>query len=145
MIDLLESRAQIGLAARVNQAVGSQLIRYFFVALLALAGDALALSITARLTLLNLHWCVAIGFGVGVAINYFLSIKIVFIKRQLKENQSLEAIIFVVIGILGLLLTESIVYMGYKKLQWNLEFTKFLAAGVTFSFNFLARKFLLFK
>lgn len=60
----------------------------------------------------------AAGFLVGIAVNYLLSMKIVFTtEKQQKQGRNLKAVlIFAAVGLVGLLLTEVLQWLGEKTL-----------------------------
>ena len=90
--------------------------RYFVASLVALAADVATLSASLRLLHLELAWSASLGFIVGAAVAYLLSIRWVFRQRAFGDAPTLEFLTFVGIGV----------------------------AGLTFAFNYVVRKSLLF-
>ena len=98
---------------------------------------------------------VAAGYGLGLIVCYILSIHWIFPYRSM-SNRQLEFTIFVVIGIIGLALTEIVVHYTLMALDAHpsisahydkvtlLSGAKFVAIVLVFFFNFIARKALLF-
>ena len=129
----------------VERVASAQIIRYFFVSLVALAMDAGALFALVHIATVSASKATALAFCLGAYINYSLSVKLVFSERRLKDQQLIEIISFILIGILGLLITESIIYIVFTQMDYRLEIAKFLAAGITFFFNFFVRKIVLFN
>lgn len=121
------------------------LIKYLFVAIIALTADLGALSILVRAFYMPLAWAAVLAFIAGAAVNYCLSVIFVFRKRKMKDDLVREFFVFFFIGILGLLVTQGVLYVGVNMLHINLELTKIAAAGLTFFFNFGARKIILFS
>jgi putative flippase GtrA len=117
--------------------------RYLLASALALAADAGAYVALIRLGGVHYLGSAPIGFAIGVTVIYFLSTRWVFRERRLSDPRR-EFVIFVVIGILGLLLNELIIFLGVERLALSYEFAKFVSAGIVFGFNFSARKLLLF-
>jgi putative flippase GtrA len=79
----------------------------------------------------------------GVA--YVLSIRYVFKHRALTAQPRRELLVFAFIGILGLGLTQLILWVTIDRLTLPPELSKLLAAGVTFFFNYFLRKLTLFS
>lgn len=123
---------------------GSDLFRYFAASLIALAVDMAALSGCLRILHLSLAWSASIGFVAGAAVAYVLSIRWVFRERAFARSPVVEFLTFVAIGLAGLGLTQLVLWLGVTELGLMPELVKLSAAGVTFAFNYIARKSLLF-
>ena len=123
----------------------SEIFRYFFVSGGAFLADFFAFSLGIRF--LNISWPVAATFGfvIGVLIAYFLSIRFVFSNRKLRKAPLRELLVFLAVGLGGLVITQFTLFIGIDLLQFNPEFSKICAAIFTFIFNFLFRKLLLFS
>lgn len=85
----------------------------------------------------------AIAFLAGLIVNYLLSTKWVFDSRRI-ANKKYEFIIFGIIGVIGLLLNEVVIYVATEILYMNLLFSKIAATVIVFIWNFAARKKILF-
>ncbi len=118
---------------------------YFMASLAALVLDLAVFSVGMRL--LDLPWSIAasLSFIAGVFLAYQLSIRWVFLQRQYRQNPQLEWVTFVAVGIVGLAITQVILWIGIEILGKNPEITRFIASGVTFVCNFFGRKLLLFR
>jgi putative flippase GtrA len=118
--------------------------RYLGASALALAVDLGAYSGLIRLA--GLHYLLAapIGFALGLAAIYFLSVRWVFSHRRLKDNAHAEFVLFALLGIAGLAINEGVIYAGVEWLSLGFEPAKLVSAGVVFCFNFGTRKLLLF-
>lgn len=88
-----------------------------------------------------LAWAAAIGFMSGMVVVYLLSIRWAFKNRNVRDRR-LELIIFVIVGLAGLVITEFMLHMLSS--EFGLPVSKFVTAIVVFSFNFSMRKLLLF-
>ncbi|MFC4925781.1 GtrA family protein [Delftia deserti] len=121
-----------------------QFTRYFLVALVALLIDTGTLSFLIRWMEIPLTTSAALAFFAGTVANYLMSVKLVFKDRQFENQKFREFLLFATIGIVGLLITQAILEIGYLQLKANLEIVKIVAAGATFIFNFLVRKIFLF-
>lgn len=84
------------------------------------------------------------GFLSGLAVIYTISIKWIFNKHSLK-NRKLEFSIFLVISLVGLILLEFFMWLFTDFFGVYYLFSKILATLLVFTWNFLARKFLLFS
>lgn len=88
----------------------------------------------------------AAGFVTGLVTNYVLSLVFVFRKTENSGNgKSLSAfIIFTVIGLIGLGLTELIMYLGTELLHISYLFVKIAVAAIVLVWNYVGRKLLIF-
>lgn len=121
-----------------------QIIRYATVGGLAFLIDA---SILVSLTeLAHIHYLIsaAVGFIVSLSVHYFLSIRWVFSHRSL-DNPQVEFAIFTAIGIIGLGLTEFLLWFITEKVGFHYMISKLIAVGIVFLFNYYARKHTLFR
>ena len=118
--------------------------RYFAASLLALAADLGVLSLCLRWLHFSLGWSASIGFVIGALVAYLLSIRWVFRERAFAYAPAVEFLAFVGIGIAGLGITQVLLWLGVVKLHLLPELVKLAAAVVTFVFNYLVRKTLLF-
>jgi len=127
-----------------KQTISGDLIRYGAVGLVAFVADFATLYLLK--TYLNLHYLVAAAFGfiVGLLINYSLSIKWVFSYRKIK-NAKVELLIFVFIGVAGLLINELVMYVCTGLLLFYYLYSKILATMIVFIWNFAVRRATLFK
>lgn len=128
----------------LRQCVASDFARYFAASLLALAVDTGTLSACLRLLNLSLAWSATLGFVAGATVAYTLSILWVFKARAFANAPAFEFLTFVGIGIAGLGITQLVLWLGVTKLGLIAEAVKLAAAVLTFVFNYVARKTLLF-
>ena len=97
----------------------------------------------------------AIGFVISVILNYYLSFKFVF-QRKEDLNRKVEFIVFVVLSFIGLLLNSLIIWIGVgpiysaseflqQNVHYNLVYTgaKVCAAAIVMVYNFVTRKMFL--
>lgn len=88
---------------------------------------------------------VAIGFVVGLAVNYGLSILFVFIADEQKDKgKNVKAfIIYLIVGIIGFGLTELLMFLGMLFVStdglWYLVLNIFVK-GVVLVWNYIGRK-----
>ncbi|MBR5905015.1 MAG: GtrA family protein [Bacteroidales bacterium] len=121
-----------------------QVFRYGIAGLTAATVDTGLLALLTELFGENLLllWT-AIAFACGLATTYILSIKWVFSNRTM--SQAAELTIFIIIGLVGLGLTELLVWVFAIKLEWHYLLAKITAATTVFIWNFTAKKLLLFR
>lgn len=99
----------------------------------------------------------ALGFTISVIVNYLLSFKFVF-ERKEDMNRKAEFIIFIILSVIGLGLNQIIIWICIgpvyqnvailqKLLNYNLAFTgaKVVATGIVMIYNFVTRKIFLEK
>lgn len=121
-----------------------EFVRYFGASFAALAVDLATFSIAIRAVGLSWPVAAALGFVLGMMIAYILSVRYVFSKRTLGQRPWLEFINFLVIGLFGLAVTQAVLWITIDGIGLSPELSKLLAAGITFTFNFVVRKVLLF-
>jgi putative flippase GtrA len=120
-----------------------QLIRYVIVGAVAFLIDFSALYILTEFFGIFYLVSAAIGFILGLLVNYFLSVSWVFNNRKL-ENRKFEFGIFAIIGMVGLVLNEVFIWFFTQDLLIFYLYSKILAGVVILLWNFFARKFMLF-
>ncbi|MBN2504242.1 MAG: GtrA family protein [Bacilli bacterium] len=144
---------------RLDKKLLHEIGRYLLVGGLATVFDYLAFALfryaILDLTQVNLLIATSIGFAVGLTFNYILSVIFVF-KNVANPNagKTMSAfVVFTIIGIIGLLITELGMWLGdvtrfhiaeeiYKMPEMV---TKVIMTGIVLCWNYLARKFLIFK
>lgn len=94
----------------------------------------------------GVHYMVsaAIAFVLGLVCNYLLSTRWVFGQSRI-GNRWAEFAAFAVIGVIGLLLNELIIYLCTDIAGWHYLAGKVVSTVIVFFWNFLARRFLIFK
>ncbi len=97
----------------------------------------------------------AVGFGISVIVNYILSFKFVFVRKE-NLNRKAEFIIFVILSVVGLIINAIIiwicvgpVYSASAFLQQNASYNvvytgaKLIATVIVMVYNFITRKMFL--
>ena len=84
-----------------------------------------------------------VGFALGLATIYLLSVHWVFGERRLADAR-LEFAVFAAIGLAGMALNQLVIYVGVEAWSLSYELAKLASAGVVFCFNFALRKLVLF-
>jgi putative flippase GtrA len=84
-----------------------------------------------------------VSFGSGVFVAYYLSIRLAFSYRRLEDRRA-ELLGFIAIGVVGLAVNAVVIFAVVQFLGLNLLIAKAIAAGFTFTGNFVTRRQLLF-
>jgi putative flippase GtrA len=85
----------------------------------------------------------AVGFLVGLGMNYLLSTAWVFTERRLTRRW-LEFVAFGMIGLLGLGINEILMWLFTEGCGFHYVLSKMTTTGFVLFWNFAARRFLLF-
>ena len=95
----------------------------------------------------SLYLATAIGFIAGLIFNYIFSLLFVFkAARGSKVGRSVSAfLIFALIGLIGLGLTELGMYAGTELLSINYMLVKIVVTGIVLMWNYIGRKIFIFK
>lgn len=95
----------------------------------------------------GVYLATGIAFIVGLIYNYILSLVWVFKSaKERNKGKTLGAfLIFAIIGVIGLALTEGGMYVGYDLLHIDPMVVKIFVAAVVLIWNYAARKLLIFK
>ena len=122
-----------------------QLMRYGISGFSATIVDFLILTILTEVfgEDLLLVWT-AIAFLAGLLVTYILSTHWVFDSRHFK-SKTVEALIFLGIGLVGLGLTELLMWILADALGLFYLLAKLIASMLVFLWNFNAKKFILFR
>lgn len=95
----------------------------------------------------RLYLATALGFVAGLIFNYIFSLLFVFnAARHSKAGRSFSAfLLFTLIGLVGLGLTEVGMYAGTEILHYHYMLVKLVVTGIVLIWNYLGRKILIFK
>lgn len=85
----------------------------------------------------------AASFILATLVNYWLSIRFVFVSGQRFRRRHEMALVFAV-SLAGLALNAGILWLCVERGQFGLLVAKLTATGVVFFWNFLARRILIF-
>lgn len=122
-----------------------QLFRYFVSGASAVIVDASLLALLTELfgEGLLLLWT-ALSFSVGLLVTYLFSILWVFDSRNL-DSRAAEMTVFALIGVVGLGLTEMLMWLFAGRLGLHYLISKGITVVLVFIWNFVAKKTLLFR
>jgi len=132
-----------------------QMIRFALVGAVATVFDYAVLLILYDVFHVSQWISVAAGYGVGLIVCYILSIVWVFPYRSI-SNKHIEFAVFIIIGVVGLVLTEIVVEVTLRIMSLTPNLTaslggavrlsaaKLIAIIIVFFFNFRARKVTMF-
>ena len=121
-----------------------QLFRYVFVGGIAFVADWGMLVLLHEAVKINVYLATAIAFVFGLIVNFFLSKKFVFKEKSEKTNGLGEFVTYGIIGVIGLGLTEVIMWL-LLKLSIIYMMAKVIAAVIVLLWNFIARKIILYR
>lgn len=83
-----------------------------------------------------------LSFSVSVIYNYIASVKWVFdVKKD--KNKVRMLVEFLIFSIIGLVITEILLWLGINKLGMNAMLVKIIATAIVMVFNFITRKLFL--
>ncbi len=121
-----------------------KVLLYFIVSIASLATDVGLLLLLNKL--FGVHHLLAnpISFTTGAVVAYVGSILFIFDERRF-DNKWLEFSGFVLIGVGGLAVNQGALWFGKDLMGYSLEMAKFVAAGASFSFNYVVRRIVLFS
>lgn len=127
-----------------------ELLRYIVVGGIAFLVDTGVLQLTmmaASHWTYKLYLATFFGFMVGLTVNFILSILYVFknAKEKTKDKKIQTFIIFGIIGVIGLGLTELGMHTGVAVLGFHHLIVKVFVAGFVMLWNYIARKIIIFK
>lgn len=136
----------------LNMALIKEFLRYVVVGGISFLADFGTLTLFEEVFLTGgekwqIFISTAAGFIVGLAVNYILSLVFVFRAEDNRNSgKSIGAfLIFALVGIIGLGITEGLMHLGVNVLHFHYMLTKIVAAGIVLVWNYLGRKILIFK
>lgn len=114
----------------------------------AASGCALLVDVTILWSLVHyLSWdympAAATSFLIGAVVAYELSVRLAFTQHRLRDRRA-ELASFVAIGTLGLAVNAAVMFVAVRYAGLHYLIAKGVAAGFTFTCNFVARRQLLF-
>ena len=139
IIDLLNIKIN-----KKNRKLVLQIFKFVIVGGLAFIIDYVVLILCKEILKIDVLFSAAIAFTVSVIVNYILSVKWIFeIDKDKKKSETF--IIFILFSVMGLGLTELIMWIGSLLLNYNYLIVKIIATAIVMVFNFITRKLFLEK
>lgn len=124
--------------------VRKEFFKYFFSSGLAFVLDYSILYLAVDGLGWNYLIGASLGFSFGIVCIYFLSTRWVFDARSCNDRCR-EFYIFTFIGIVGLIVNLSVLFVCTSVLGFYYLWSKIWSVAVVFSFNFGMRKYILFR
>jgi putative flippase GtrA len=87
----------------------------------------------------------AIGYGAGLVVAYFLVANKIFNNGWLKEYKKYEALLFILSGALGLVITYSVVFLCNQIFGENIHYSKMASIIASFFSVYFFRKHIVFR
>lgn len=122
----------------------AEFLRYGAASAVALLVDFATLVLLTELAGVHYLASAAVGFSLGILVAYVLSIRWVFAARRLASVPA-ESAIFLLIGVTGLVINHIVMFGLTEAAALPYAVSKVGSAGIVFTFNFIARKTLLFR
>ena len=122
-----------------------QFFRYLFVGGIATVADWGVLF--ALIEFFQLYHLVSavFAFAAGLTTNFLLSKRLVFRANKARTNALMEVLGYVLIGVVGLGITELIMFVFTNIMALHYLLSKAIATVVVLAWNYLARKFFLYE
>ena len=125
--------------------LSGQILKFGVVGALAFVIDySLLIFCTERLGI-NYLISGAIAFSVAVIFNYILSMLWVYDTSGNSQDKKMQLVIFIILSVIGLGLTELLMWIGTDLLGIHYTITKIIATVIVMFYNFVTRKILLEK
>ncbi len=126
----------------INSKLFKQLFRFGIVGGIAFIIDYSTMVLCKEVFHLSTLLSAGIGFTVSVIFNYIASVKWVFDVNK-KNSSTKQFVLFIVFSIMGLGITEAIMWFGEDILKISYLIVKIFATAVVMVFNFITRKMFL--
>lgn len=125
------------------QRVSLKLVRYFLVGGAAATVDIGIFFLFAKLLGFNYFLVGCLGFLLATAVNYALSIRLVF-RSGVRFTKKTELIFVYLVSLVGLFLNQLILFALVEVVGTELMLSKLTATACVFVWNFAARNFFVF-
>ena len=121
-----------------------QLFRYTLVGGLAFVVDFGLLFFLTEYVRLHYLISATISFLAGLLVNYVISTQWIFRDSNIK-NKKVEFILFGLIGVIGIILNNVIIYLFTDVVGLYYMLSKLVTAIIVYMWNFLGRRYFLFN
>lgn len=119
-----------------------QIFKFGIVGGIAFVIDYVSLIVCKEVFHINTLLAAAIAFTISVIYNYIASVKWVFDVNK-EKNEKTNFVIFIVLSIVGLIITEIIMWFGTDVMKISYLIIKIVATAIVMVFNFITRKMFL--
>lgn len=119
-----------------------QILKFGIVGGIAFIIDYGIMVISKELLGFSILLSAALGFTISVIFNYIASIKWVFDINKEKDEKK-NFVLFIIFSVIGLILTEVIMFIGTDIININYLIVKIVATAIVMVFNFITRKMFL--
>lgn len=116
-----------------------QFLRFGVVGVVATVVDFGVLILLAELGILPAVPAAAVSFIASVVVNYVLSMRFVFARREDMRRRT-EFVVFVLLSVIGLGINELIMWVGTDLLSIHYVIGKVAATVIVLLWNFISRK-----
>ena len=125
-----------------NNKLFQQIFKFGIVGGIAFVIDYVIMVVSKELLGFSILISAALGFIFSVIFNYIASIKWVFDVNKEKDEKK-NFILFIIFSIIGLILTEIIMWFGTDIIKISYLIVKIIATAIVMVFNFVTRKIFL--
>jgi len=122
-----------------------QFFRYLFVGGIATVVDWGILFLLTDIAKIHHLVSAIISFIAGLAANFILSKALVFKQNEARVNPLWEFVSYAVIGVVGLGITELIMFVITDCFNQHYMLSKVIATVIVLAWNYLARKIIIYK
>lgn len=141
MIDIILKKFKIKLNKKQLK-LFTQIFKFVLVGGTAFVIDYLFLILFKEVFKFSTLLSAAMSFTISVIYNYIASVKWVFDVNNNKSKMT-NFIVFIILSVIGLILTEIIMYIGEDILKISYLIDKIIATLIVMVFNFITRKIFL--
>lgn len=121
----------------------TQVLRFVVVGLIATAIDFAILAILHYGGQMNYLLAATIAFILSTIFNYWASMTYIFQSKFAQDQKHHEFMIFVFLSVLGLLLTNGLLYLFVDLIKFEVMIAKVIVTAFVMVFNFVSRKIFL--
>ncbi len=121
-----------------------KIVKYFFVGGAAAIVDVGLFFIFAKYLAYNYLLVGFFTFIIATFVNYYLSIRFVF-QSGLKFKKRYEVLFVYLVSASSLFFNLTLLYVFHEILSYDVGVSKIVVTGLLFFYNYLIRKFLIFK
>ena len=120
-----------------------RVLRYLMAAFAGLVADLSLFALLVYAAHVHYLWAAAGSFLVSTLVNYMVSVRVVF-RSGSRFPRLLEIAVVYAVSATGLLWHQLILYHSVENLQLHIMFSKLLATGMVFFWNYLVRRHFIF-